>query len=108
MNFRSKLGLDNSLLLQYSLLTMKVKNAAGLYLLPVSQKGQITIPVEVRKLFDLEEKKKVLLEILDENRVAFKAPKMSLKQVFGSVKPIRKSFGDIRKIAKEERVELSL
>lgn len=87
---------------------MKVRDVAGLYLLPVSQKGQVTIPVEIRRLFDLEEKKKILLEVLDESQVVFKAPKMSLKQVFGSVKPIRKSFGKIRKIAKEERVKRSL
>lgn len=81
---------------------MKVKN---LYLISISQKGQITIPVEVRRLLGLEEQKKALLEVLEDNKVVFESPKYSLEQVFGAVKPIKKSFSQIRKITREERVK---
>jgi AbrB family looped-hinge helix DNA binding protein len=96
--------LDNSLLLYYSLLIMEVKN---LYVLPISQKGQITIPVDVRRLLGVKEQEKIVLQVFDD-RVSFKPAKYSLEQVFGKVKPIKKSFSEIRKIAREERVKKNL
>lgn len=84
---------------------MKVKD---LYLLPISSKGQVTIPAEIRRVLDLERQKKVLLEVLENKQVILKKSKFSLEDVFGSVPPIKESFLKIRKIAREERLKKHL
>lgn len=84
---------------------MKVKTT---YLLPISQKGQVTIPVEVRKLLDVENQGKVSLTVLNSKQAVLKPPTSTLEQVFASVKPIKKNFLEIRKIARQDRVKNNL
>lgn len=80
-------------------------NVKQIYLLPISQKGQVTIPVEIRRLLNLNKYRKVIFEIFSKKKVLVKPPTMTLDQVFGAVKPIKKDFDQIRKTAREERIE---
>lgn len=80
---------------------MKVKD---LYLLPISQKGQVTIPVQIRQMLDLDSSNQVIFEVEDKKKVLLKPNRLTLRDVYGAVKPIKKSFSQIRKIARQERV----
>lgn len=75
------------------------------YTVPVSQKGQITIPIKIREKLGLDKQKKVIIKFVSDQKAIIKAPKYSLDEVFGAVKPINKSFSEQRKIAREERLE---
>jgi AbrB family looped-hinge helix DNA binding protein len=74
--------------------------------MPISQKGQVTIPAEIRDLLGLEKNSQALLRVENE-KVILKSPKYSLEDVYGSIKPIKKPFKEIRKIAREERIKKS-
>ncbi len=78
-------------------------NVMQSYSLPVSSKGQVTIPADVRRLFDLDRVKRVVLEVFDNKVVRLRPRQSSLSEVYGSVKPIDKSFKEMRKIAQNER-----
>jgi len=79
-------------------------NVIQSYFLPVSVKGQVTIPIYIRKLLGLDNTKRVSIEVYEDKSVTIKPIKLSLDQVYGSVKPIKKSFKKIRKIARDERL----
>ncbi|MEA3355360.1 MAG: AbrB/MazE/SpoVT family DNA-binding domain-containing protein [Patescibacteria group bacterium] len=80
-------------------------NVLQSYSLPVSSKGQVTIPIDIRHLFNLGKVKRVVLELFDNKTVQLRPRQSSLSEVYGSVKPIKKSFKEIRKIVREERVD---
>lgn len=78
-------------------------NSLQTYSLPVSEKGQVTIPIDIRRLLDLASTNRVVAVVYGQ-KVLLKSPGLSLKEVYGSVKPIKKSFTQMRLIAKQERL----
>ena len=79
-------------------------NVIQSYSLPVSSKGQVTIPVDIRELFGLNKVKRVVLELFDNKTVRLRPRQFSLSDVYGSVKPIGKSYKEMRKIARDEKI----
>jgi len=80
---------------------MEVKK---IYARVLSTKGQVTIPLPVRQLLSLEEGDVVSFE-LKENMAVLKPLKLSLEEAYGAVKPIKKSFSEQRRLARQERVQ---
>jgi AbrB family looped-hinge helix DNA binding protein len=57
----------------------------------LTQKGQVTIPLPIRKLLGLVDNEPVLFEVLD-GKVSIKTTKMRLEDTFGAIKPLPKSL----------------
>ncbi len=55
------------------------------YTIPVSSKGQITIPSEVRKVLGIKKPGKVTIQITPEREVKLSDRQMSLDDVLGSI-----------------------
>ena len=72
----------------------------------MTQKGQVTIPVEIRHLLGLKAKDKVAFSI-DEGNIRLAPAKYTLENVFGVVKPINKpeDFKKLKQIAIKEHVK---
>jgi antitoxin PrlF len=72
----------------------------------VTQRGQVTIPAEVRRLLGLRPRSKVTFEI-DDGEVRLTPAPFTLEQAYGSVKPLSRpeDFKAISRAAKEEHVE---
>lgn len=72
----------------------------------VTQRGQVTIPAEVRKLLGVKAKDKVAFEIEDD-QVRLVPVKFTLESVFGSVKPATttEDFKTISRAVREEKAE---
>jgi AbrB family looped-hinge helix DNA binding protein len=73
----------------------------------MTQRGQVTVPAEVRRLLGLKPKDKVAFEVGEDGRVIIRRPKFTLETAFGSVKPINRpeDFEQIVRDVREERVE---
>jgi AbrB family looped-hinge helix DNA binding protein len=56
------------------------------YTIPVSSKGQITIPAEVRQVLGIKRPGKVTIQITSEKEVKLSDKSMSLDDVLGSIK----------------------
>lgn len=71
----------------------------------VTQKGQVTIPLAVRKALGIKPRDRVLFR-LTEGRVELLPSPMTLEAVYGAVKPLTKpeNFERLRRVAREERV----
>jgi len=72
----------------------------------MTQKGQVTIPVEIRNLLGLKAKDKVAFSI-DEGNIRLAPAKYTLENVFGVVKPLNKpeDFKKLKQIAIKEHVK---
>jgi AbrB family looped-hinge helix DNA binding protein len=72
----------------------------------VTTKGQVTLPVEVRRLLKVKPQDKVVFRIV-EDRVELSRVPMTLEEAFGSVAPLKRpeDFGEIRAIVADERAE---
>jgi AbrB family looped-hinge helix DNA binding protein len=72
----------------------------------VTTKGQVTIPVEIRRLLGLEPHDKVVFRVED-GKVEMQAVNLSLRDAFGAVKPIERpeNFRKLRDEAIEEHVQ---
>lgn len=72
----------------------------------VTTKGQVTIPVEVRRLLGVNGQDKVVFRII-EGRVELQPATMTLEATFGSIAPRKhpEDFAELRNIAIEERVQ---
>ena len=79
-------------------------NSLQTYTLPVSGKGQVTIPIGVRQMLDLGKTNQVLAVVYGK-KVELRSPGLSLKEIFGSVKPVKKTFRQMRRIVKAERAK---
>lgn len=75
----------------------------------VTQRGQVTLPAEVRRLLGVGPKDKVAFTIED-GRVGVVPARLSLKAVFGSVRPATSTedLQAISRAAKEEKAEREL
>ena len=72
----------------------------------ITQKGQVTIPVEIRHLLGLKAKDKVAFSI-DKGNIRLAPAKYTLENVFGVVKPLNKpeDFKKLKQIAIKEHVK---
>ena len=72
----------------------------------VSPKGQITLPIEIRRELDINPRDHVVLELAD-GYIRVIPETSSLESVFASVPalPIAYKDGDLERIAKDERME---
>ncbi len=76
------------------------------YIRKVSTKGQITIPVEVRRLLGVKPHDKVVF-VVKGGRVQLRRVAMTLKDTFGSVPPLKHSLSseEMHDILSEERAQ---
>lgn len=81
----------------------------GEYIQTVTVKGQVTIPVEVRKAIGVKPNSQVTVR-LQEGKVVIEPVAMTLEESFGSVKPITRpeNFKRLRDIALEEKVKKNI
>ena len=72
-----------------------------------TQRNQVTIPAEVRRLLGLKPRDKVSFSIDDDGEVRLAVPAFTLESAYGSVKPSRKpeDFEELIRIAKDEKAE---
>ena len=72
-----------------------------------TQRNQVTIPAEVRRLLGLKPRDKVSFTIEDDGTVSLAASSFSLESAFGSVKPSAhpEDFGQIERDAKDAKAE---
>lgn len=72
----------------------------------VTERGQVTIPVEVRKALGLRKRDKVVFA-LDDGTVVLKKPRFTLETVAGSVPALKEklSWAEVKEIAHEEVAE---
>ena len=72
----------------------------------VTQKGQVTIPFEIRNLLGLKTRDKVIFKI-DNDNIRLTSAKYTLETAYGSVKPLNnvEDFKKLKQIAIEEHVE---
>jgi AbrB family looped-hinge helix DNA binding protein len=69
----------------------------------MTQRGQVTVPAEVRRLLHLKPRDKVAFGIDDDNKVQILPAKFTLESAFASVKPI--GIKDVKKISRAARDE---
>jgi AbrB family looped-hinge helix DNA binding protein len=62
---------------------------------PVSVKGQVTIPAEIRKELGITTPDQVEFVLRDDGVVELRAPAMTLDEVFGSVPPLPHETDDL-------------
>ena len=72
-----------------------------------TQRNQVTIPIEVRRLLGLKPRDKVAFTIDDEGAVRLAAAPLSLESAYGSVKPSNnpEDFEAISRKAKAAKAE---
>ncbi len=70
----------------------------------MTQRGQVTVPAEVRRMLGLQPRDKVAFTI-DEGEVRLLPAKFTLESAYGSVPPLARPVSDreMARIAKEER-----
>ena len=72
-----------------------------------TQRNQVTIPVEVRRLLGLRPRDKVAFTIEDGGTVRLAAASFSLESAYGSVRPSTRpeEFHEVSRIAKDTKAE---
>jgi AbrB family looped-hinge helix DNA binding protein len=75
----------------------------------ITERGQITVPAEIRKLLGLEKKGQVSF-IVENGIVTLRRPMLSLQEVAGSIKPVNMPEDWEARIreAKEEKAERTI
>jgi antitoxin PrlF len=75
------------------------------YLGTVTQKGQVTIPLAVRKRLGVKSRDRVTFRVTEE-RVELAPAQMTLEAAYGAVKPTNRpeNWSAVRNQAREERV----
>ena len=75
----------------------------------VTQRGQVTIPAEVRKLLGVKPKDKVAFTIA-EGRVELSRAKFTLETAYQSVPPLKQPLSDqeMSRLAKEEKAQRAI
>lgn len=76
------------------------------HLRTVTSKGQVTIPVDIRQMLDIQPNDQVVIQV-SEGRVEIKQAPMKLEQTFSAVPALKNpvSFKQMRDIAIEEHLE---
>lgn len=79
------------------------------YITTITQRGQVTIPAEVRRLLGANPRDKIAFRVEGET-VRLVPVELTLEQVFGSVTPIQRpeDFDERSRTAKEEKTEQTI
>jgi len=79
------------------------------YVTTITQRGQVTIPAEVRRLLGASPRDKIAFRV-EGDTVRLVPVELTLEQVFGSVTPLQRpeDFGERSRAAKEEKVKRTL
>ena len=77
-----------------------------LYTSVVTQKGQVTIPVEIRRVLGIKANDRVTF-IIDQDRVCIEPIAESIETIFGAIEPIQRpeDFQRLRDTAIEDHVD---
>jgi len=77
-----------------------------LYTSVVTQKGQVTIPVEIRRALGIKANDRVTF-IIDQDRVCIEPIAESIETIFGAIEPIQRpeDFQRLRDTAIEDHVD---
>lgn len=72
----------------------------------LTQRGQVTVPVEVRRILGIKPRDKIAFRI-EEDEVRLAAVKFTLETAYGSIKPLGRpeNFKKIGRQAKEEHTK---
>jgi AbrB family looped-hinge helix DNA binding protein len=62
---------------------------------PISSKGQVTIPAEIRRRLGVGGTDKVVFVVRDDGVVELRAPSFTLEDVFGSIDPLPQESADL-------------
>lgn len=83
--------------------TVNEENAMRQYHMTLTERGQVTLPVEIRRKLDVKPKEKVTFEI-DGNNIRIVPSEFTIKSVRGSVPALtqRRSLKEVFDIASEE------
>ena len=75
------------------------------YVKTITTKGQVTIPVEIRRLLGVKANDQIRFRII-EGKVEIEPVSMTLEETFASVTPMQRpeNFGELRAIAREEHI----
>ena len=79
------------------------------YVMTLTRKGQVTIPVAIRRLLDLEPNNQVTFQV-EEGEVKLRPTQATLAAAYGAVKPLSKpeDFEMLTELAQEDHaVEVS-
>jgi AbrB family looped-hinge helix DNA binding protein len=79
------------------------------YVTTITQRGQVTIPAEVRRLLGTKPRDKIAFRV-EGNTIRLVPVELTLEEVFGSVSPIERpeDFEARSESAKEEKAERAL
>lgn len=79
------------------------------YISTMTSKGQVTVPVEIRRALGLKAQDKLVFRVV-EGRVEIEPLPMSLEEAYGSVPSLTQpeDFSSIRAVAREERAERAI
>jgi antitoxin PrlF len=79
------------------------------YVTTMTQRSQITVPAEVRRVLGLKPKDRVAFEV-DGCEVKLKPVEFTLESAFGSVEPLNRpeDLEEISRLAKDEHVERAI
>lgn len=72
----------------------------------VTERGQVTIPAEVRRALGLKKRDKVIFAI-DDGTIVLKKPRFTIETAYASVKPLDPpvDWKEVERAAKDEVVE---
>ena len=75
----------------------------------VTDRGQVTIPAEVRKLLGIKARDKVNF-VIEDGRIALQRPKFTIETAYASIKPLRtpEDWDERIREAKAERADETL
>ena len=76
------------------------------YISTVTSKGQVTVPIEIRRVLGLKPQDKIVFRMVGDKVEVGPLP-MTLEEAYGSVKSLNtpEDFAKIRATVREERVE---
>jgi antitoxin PrlF len=76
------------------------------FITTITQRGQVTIPAEVRKLLGVKPRDKIAFRV-DGGTVRLVPVEFTLEQVFGSVTPLQRpeDFDELSRTAKDEKAK---
>jgi AbrB family looped-hinge helix DNA binding protein len=79
------------------------------YVTTVTQRGQVTIPADVRRLLNAKPRSKIAFRV-ENSTVRLMPVEFTVEQVLGSVTPLQQpeDLEELSRIAKEEKVQRSL
>lgn len=76
------------------------------YISTITSKGQVTVPVEIRRALGLKPQDKIIFRVV-QGKVEVEPLPMTLEEAYGSVSPLEtpEDFAAIRAAAREERAD---